>query len=254
MQSAVTGLAVLKMLATMGGGASLSRLAGELQESPAKVHRYLASLVAADFVRQEGAGGHYVLGTESIAIGLAAMRQSDVLTLAGEELAKLAEDHQLSCCLAVLGNYGPTLVRWHEPVLPVSVNARVGSVLPVLWSATGRAFGAFSGVAALRKLIDAELANSTPKQRSQLPNRKAVEALFEQIRSLRCAPLRDVLLEGVSAVACPIFNASGAVAAVITALGPSGGFDPTPGGSEALLVMRAADSLSAKLGYPAPAK
>jgi DNA-binding IclR family transcriptional regulator len=90
-QSAGTAVSVLKTLAAMGGVASLSTLSARLQESPAKVHRYLASLVETELVIQEASNGRYVLGPEAIAIGLAAMRQSDVLTLAANEISKLAE-------------------------------------------------------------------------------------------------------------------------------------------------------------------
>jgi DNA-binding IclR family transcriptional regulator len=58
----------------------------------------LASRVDAQLVLQETRNGRYVLGPEAIAIGLAAMRQSD-------ELANMAEEYQLSCFLAVLGNH-----------------------------------------------------------------------------------------------------------------------------------------------------
>jgi DNA-binding IclR family transcriptional regulator len=248
-QSAGTAVAVLKMLAAMGGAAPLTALAARLEESPSKVHRYLASLVESDLVLQEPATARYVLGPEAITIGLAAMRQSDVLTLAAAELARLAQAHQLSCFAAVLGNMGPTIVRWDEPVQPVTVNVRVGSVLPVLWSATGRAFGAFSDAVSVQQRIEEELAAATPEQRRQLPDRRAVDGLFQEIRALRCAPVRDVLLNGVSAVAAPIFDASGKVAAVLTALGPSGGFDPTPGGSTAMVVVQAALAVSARLGH-----
>lgn len=241
-------MAVLKTLAAMGGAASLTALASRLEESPAKVHRYLASLVDAELVLQEEATSRYVLGPEAIAIGLAAIRQSDVLTLASEELARLAESHSLSCFVSVLGNHGPTIVRWVEPIQTVTVNVKVGSVMPVLWSATGRAFGAFSGGGTLDALIQTELAAATPEQRRQLPDRQAVDALFEEIRLLRCAPMRDVLLNGVSAVAAPIFNADERLAAVMTALGTSGSFDPTPGGSTALVVRQAANAVSARLG------
>jgi DNA-binding IclR family transcriptional regulator len=251
-QSAGTAVSVLKALAAMGGSASLTALSARLDESPAKVHRYLASLVESELVLQEPATARYVLGPEAIMIGLAAMRQSDALTLAASELATLAEQHRLSSFVAVLGNQGPTIVRWHEPLQPVTVNVRVGSVLPVLWSATGRAFGAFSGAASIDALVRAELAGATAEGRRQLPNRAAVKALFQQIRSLGCAPVRDLLLSGVSAVAAPIFDAGGQVVAVLTALGPSGGFDPAPGGSEARLVQGAASAVSARLGYRAP--
>lgn len=251
-QSAGTAVEVLKALASLGGSASLSALAEHLGESPPKVHRYLASLVDAELVLQDRATARYVLGPETIAIGLAAMRQSDVLTLAAAELARLAEAHRLACFAAVLGNHGPTIVRWDEPVQTVTVNVRVGSVLPVLWSATGRAFGAFGPATAVDEFINSELAMATPEQRRQLPDREAVEALFKEIRALRCAPIRDVLLTGVSAVAAPVFDANARVSAVMTALGPSGLFDPTPGGSTALVVRRAADAVSERLGYKAP--
>ncbi|PZQ78445.1 Pca regulon regulatory protein [Xylophilus ampelinus] len=254
-QSAGTAVSVLKALAELGGAASLTSLSAHLGESPSKVHRYLATLVDADLALQDPATARYLLGPEAITIGLAAMRQSAVLTLAGVELAKLAENHQLSCFAAVLGNHGPTIVRWEEPALPVTVNVRVGSVLPVLWSATGRAFGAFSGAALLKELAREELTRATPERRHQLSDQRAVDALFQEIRALRCAPMRDVLLNGVSAVAAPIFTESGKVAAVITALGPSGSFDPTPGASTALLVVHAAENVSARLGYrPDPTK
>ena len=239
---------VLKTLASMGGAASLTALAGRLAESPAKVHRYLASLVDAGLVVQEEATSRYVLGPESIAIGLAAMRQSDVLTLASGELARLAASHSLSCFVSVLGNLGPTIVRWFEPPQPVTVNVKVGSVMPVLWSATGRAFGAFSRREALDALIRTELTAATPEQRRLLPDVPAVDALFNEIRRLRCAPVKDLLLTGVSAVAVPIFNADTNLAAVITALGTSGSFDPTSEGSTALVVRQAAESVTAHLG------
>ena len=247
-QSAGTTLKVLKCLAAMGGGASLTALAMRLGESPAKVHRYLASLVDEDLVTQQDRASRYVLGPEAIAVGLAAMRQSDVLELAAGELTRLAQSHDLSCFVSVLGSHGPTVVRWVEPIQSVTVNVKTGSVMPVLWSATGRAFGAFVQNSVLTGLVQAELAAATSERRCLLPNLKAVDALFEEIRSLRCAPIRDVLLVGVSAVAVPIFNSDEKVAAVITALGTSGTFDPTPGGSTALVVRHAADSVSARLG------
>lgn len=248
-QSAGTGMAVLKTLAAMGGAAPLTALAGRLGESPAKVHRYLASLVEAGFVIQDPATSRYVLGPESLAIGLAAMRQSDALTLAAAELARLGESHNLSCFVSVLGNAGPTIVRWSEPVQPVAVNVRVGSVMPVLWSATGRAFGAFARSAVLDALVAGELAGATPEHRRQVPDREAADRLFAAVRAMGCAPVRDVMLNGISAVAAPVFNADGAVTVVITALGPTGAFDPEPGGDVARWVRQAADAVSKRLGY-----
>ena len=128
-QSAETGLTVLKVLGQLGGAATLTRLAAALEENSAKVHRYLSSLVSAGFVAQDAATSRYFLGPEAILLGLAAQRQSDVLRLAGAEIARLAEALDVSCFVAVMGSHGPVIVRWEEPVHAIVVNVRglVGS-------------------------------------------------------------------------------------------------------------------------------
>src|ERR1700688_2995277 len=75
-QSAETGMAVLKGLARLGGRAGLTALASHVGESPAKVHRYLVSLVEEGLVTQDTGSQQYTLGFESMLIGLAAMRRS----------------------------------------------------------------------------------------------------------------------------------------------------------------------------------
>lgn len=250
-QSAATAVEVLKALADIGGGASLTALAARLAENPAKVHRYLASLCAAGFVVQEAATARYLLGPEALAIGLAAMRQSEVLDLAGAELTALAYEHDLSCFIAVMGSHGPTVVRWVEPTQAVTVTVKAGSVMPVLWSATGRVFGAFVRSKVIDSLVAAELAAATPERRALLPDPAAAEALFAKVRKLGCAPLVGTLTAGISAIAFPVFNAYAEPVAVLTALGPSGHFDPTPGRPTAEAVRQAAGRLNERLGHRA---
>jgi DNA-binding IclR family transcriptional regulator len=139
-QAAETGMAVLKGLAHLGGRSSLTALSTHVGESPAKVHRYLASLMEEGLVLQDAGSQHYYLGTEAIQIGLAAMRQADPIRAAEPCLIRLRESLEVTCFVAVMGNKGPTIVRFEEPGLPVTVNVRAGSVMSMLWSATGRAF------------------------------------------------------------------------------------------------------------------
>jgi DNA-binding IclR family transcriptional regulator len=139
-QAAETCLAVLKALAGLGGRASLTAIGAAVDESPAKVHRYLASLMAEGLVEQDRGGTQYALGREAIHIGLAAMRQNDPVRMSEPALQHLRESLQVTSFVAVMGNMGPTIVRFEEPSLPITVNVRVGSVMSMLWSATGRAF------------------------------------------------------------------------------------------------------------------
>jgi len=247
-QSAETGMAVLKGLARLGGRASLTALAQHVEESPAKVHRYLASLVEEGLVVQDKATQQYVLGVEALRIGLAAMRQADPIRVAEPGLVRLRETLEITCFLAVMGNLGPTIVRFEEPALPVTVNVRVGSVLPMLWSATGRAFLAFADEVAVRTMAERELAAATPETRAQLDRADPIGALQREARDAGSVSIRDTLLRGISAVAAPIEDHAGRICAVLTALGASGGFDPAVDGVIARAVRAEALQASLALG------
>ena len=248
-QSAETAMVVLKVLGELGGAATLSGLAAAVQEHPAKVHRYLSSLISAGFVEQDAETSRYVLGSEAVFLGLSAQRRSDVLRLAAAEIAKLAEALNVSCFVAVMGNRGPVIVRWEEPVQAIVLNARVGSVMPVLWSATGRAFAAFQKSELVEALITQELAAASEEQRRYLPNRMAVNEMLESCRAHGCCWLQGQLLKGVSALAAPIFSSDGKMAAAIVALGVSDGFDVNPEGPNAMILRRSTNAVSRSLGF-----
>lgn len=242
-------MTILKALARLGGSASLTTLAGEVGENTAKVHRYLSSLSSEGLVAQNPATQHYYLGEESIRIGMAALRQCDPVRLGEGALLRLRESLQVSCFIAVLGNLGPTVLRIEEPSLPVTVNIRAGSVMPLLWSATGQAFLAFSDDGAMQRRAEAEYEAGTTEQRSTLAGPAPVERLRRQVREQGCAIVHDTLLRGISAVAAPIFDARGRCCAVLTALGASNGFDSRPGGTVAPRVVHEAAGISTAMGF-----
>lgn len=249
-QAAETCLAVLKALAGLGGRASLTAIGAAVDESPAKVHRYLASLMAEGLVEQDRGGTQYALGSEAIRVGLAAMRQSDPIRMAEPALAQLRESLQVTCFIAVIGNKGPVIVRFEEPGLPVTVNVRVGSVMSLLWSATGRAFMAFMDhQPQIHALLEQELAQAPKDKRALLDAVDPLGRLRAEIRAAGCASIRDINLPGISAVAAPLFDYTGHVVGVLCALGASGGFDPDPQGPIAQAICTEAARVSASLGY-----
>ncbi|MCA3185825.1 MULTISPECIES: IclR family transcriptional regulator [unclassified Cupriavidus] len=250
-QAAETGMAVLKTLARLGGRASLTAIASQIGESPAKVHRYLVSLIEEGFVAQEANTQQYHLGIEALQIGLAAMRQADPIRLSEASLVRLREQLEVTCFIAVMGNKGPTIVRIEEPGLPVTVNVRVGSVMPLLWSATGRVFLGMLDDSNVQALARAELDALTPAQRADLDANDPLGALREPVRAQGCAAVRDTNLKGISAVAAPVRDYTGRVCAVLTALGATGGFDPSIDGAIGRAVREEAAAISALLGFAA---
>lgn len=248
-QAAETGMAVLKGLARLGGRATLTALAAHVQESPAKVHRYLASLIEQELVQQDAGTQQYYLGLQTLLLGVAAMRQADPIRLAEPALARLRESLEVTCFLAVMGNKGPTIVRFEEPGLPVTLNVRVGSVMPLLWSATGQVFLAQLDEPAVLARARAELDAAQPEQRALLDRDDPIGALRRAVSAAGCATVRDTNLKGISAVAAPVADYTGRTCAVLTALGATGGFDASADGPIAAAVRREARAISTLLGY-----
>jgi DNA-binding IclR family transcriptional regulator len=248
-QAIQTGMGILKGLTQLGGRASLTALSRHIDENPAKVHRYLASLVAEGLLLQDSVSAQYLLGPESIRIGLAAMRLADPTRVAEPELVKLRERLEMTCFVAVMGNKGPTIVRFEEPGLPVTLNVRVGTVLSLLWSATGRICLAFLDDSHIRALAAEELAAAPAKRRALLNGRDPVGVIQADVRRHGLAIVKDTNLQGISAIAAPILDFSNRVQAVLTVLGPTGSFDLAADAVVARTLAKAARDISDALGH-----
>lgn len=252
-QSVEMGMTVLKALGDLGGTASLTAIANQVGEMPPKIHRYLASLLQEGLVVQEQGSQRYQLGPEIIRLGLSAMRLVDPVRVAAPSLVRLCDKQGVTAILAVMGNMGPTIVRWEEPLLPVTVNVRVGSVMPVLWSASGRAFLAFSTDGRLRQLALAELEQATEEKRTSLKvkNASAIDRMCAEIRTRGFAVAADSLIKGMSGIAAPILDFSGYMSAAITVLGPKESIDPSPDGSLVQALLTEARHIGELMGHSA---
>ena len=248
-QAVTTGIAVLKGLTRLGGRASLTALAKQISENPAKVHRYLLSMMEEGLIAQDPISLQYYLGSGSIHIGLAAMRLVDPIRVAEPALIRLRESLEMTCFIAVMGNKGPTIVRFEEPGLPVTLNVRVGSVLSLLWSATGRVFLAYMDDSRVERLARDELASTTEVQRDVLDKTDPIGAIKSEVRDAGMAVVRDTNLQGISAIGVPIFDFSNRVSAVLTVLGASGGFDASVDSPVAETLCAEAAAISAALGH-----
>lgn len=249
MQSAEMGMSVLKALGRAGGVATLTALSSEVGEMPPKVHRYLASLVQEGLVVQEAGSLRYRLGPEVLQLGLSAIKLIDPVRASEPVLVQLCERLGLTATLAVMGNMGPTIVRWEEPRLPVTVNVRVGSVMPMLWSAGGRIFLAYSNDDRVRHFAQAELDRSTPARRALLDRRNPIDRLCRNVREQGCAIAVDTLIRGMAGIGAPVFELSGRVCAAIAVLGTTDEMDIANDGGIATAVKAAARQVSSALGH-----
>jgi DNA-binding IclR family transcriptional regulator len=249
-QSVEVGFGLLQVLGESAGPLMLRDLARAANMSAAKAHRYLVSFQRLQLVVQDAASTRYDLGPAALKLGLASLERLDAVKLARERITLLMEEIGHTLALAVWGNHGPTIVHWEESPSAVTVNLRLGDVMPMLSSATGLCFAAYAPKEAIAPMLKEEMARAQKQGRTDLPTTMAdVRGLLDSVRQRGAARVVDTLLPGIVGFCVPVFDADGHMALGMVALGPSGSFDPEWGGAVEQPLRAAAAQLSSDLGY-----
>ena len=255
-QSVEVGFGLLDVLSHAGTSLNLRDLALQADMSAAKAHRYLVSFQRLGLVVQDGATTRYDLGPAALKLGLASLARIDAVKLARSRIAPLMTQIGQTLALAVWGNQGPTIVHWEESPQVITVNLRLGDVMPLLSSATGLCFSAFMATrqqaakTRLDVLLKAELARSQKLGRKDLPgSMQAVTALLDEARQHGAARVVNTLLPGVGGFCAPVFDAGGHMVLGMVALGSMVSFDAAYGGAVATPLKAAALQLSSDLGF-----
>ena len=188
----------------------------------------------------------------ALELGLISLRRLSAVRIATPLIEALAAkiDHAVS--LAVWGTNGPTVVRLEEPSHPVHIAMRVGSVMALLETATGRVFAAFLPHNVARAALDAGLDRlGVGYNAKRSPGSPKVASVLAEVRRRKMTRAVGDPLPGVNAFAAPVFDHAGAVVLAITAMGPAGSFDANWSSPIAAALRDCADTVSRRLGYRA---
>lgn len=249
-QSVEVGFSLLDVLGQAAGPLMLRDLAKAANMSAAKAHRYLVSFQRLQMVVQDAATTRYDLGPAALKLGLASLERLDAVKLARERVARLMEQIGHTLALAVWGNHGPTIVHWEESPHAITVNLRLGDVMPLLSSATGRCFAAYAPAEAIAPMLKEEMARAQKQGRTDVPtSMNEVRAMLDAVRQHGAARVVDTLLPGIVGFCAPVFDSDGHIVLGVVTLGPSGTFDPEWNGAVERPLREMAAQLSRDLGY-----
>jgi DNA-binding IclR family transcriptional regulator len=144
----------------------------------------------------------------------------------------------------VWGDRGPTIIAMEESDHVVTMNIRIGSVLPVLSTAIGQTFLAYLPEAATAPFMQAEM-----RAAGRPPGKDEIAGIIGTIRARGLSRAESALLPGVDALAAPVFNDRGKLVAVICAVGRSGVMSLRWDSPVADALKNAASALSRQLGF-----
>jgi DNA-binding IclR family transcriptional regulator len=247
-QSIGVGFRLIRCLEEAAGPLSLKDIAEHAGMSASQAHLYLASFAQLGMVRQDRVS-RYELGPYALQLGLAALRRMDIVAIAKEPMYALNRRTGEAAYLSVWGNRGPSIVRKVDGLRPIPMQLRVGYVLPLLNSATGRLFLSFLPRAETATIVKEELAAWPANARPEKPTTQKIDALVAETRRNGMTQTESLHNEGFAAISAPILDHEGTICASITLIGPIGLLDTDLDGEDAMALRTTTAEISRQLGF-----
>jgi NitT/TauT family transport system substrate-binding protein len=200
------GFRLVRVLEAADGPLSLKELSERAGMPPSKSYAYVASFVHEGLIAQDSVTGRYGLGPFAMSIGVAALRQSDFVEVARRDAAALSEATTCSVLITTWGNRGPAIVYRVDGKRRGPTSVRVGYVLPIWRSASGRVFLAY--------LPESETAALLAAEEGDRLDPASVAQELARIRAIGFALTGDE--SEFSGIAAPILDHDGHIVAALT--------------------------------------
>lgn len=234
-------LAVVDALAD-GSEVGTNEIARRTGINASTVSRLLATLAGAGMVEHVRASGRYRLGVRLVQLGNAVLARIDLRSVARPHLQALAAATGETTTLSAPAERDAITVDFVLSPASVQSVARVGRPSIAHATATGKVLLAF-GTA---KLQPGALKAYTP---TTITDRRKLTAELERVQRDGWADSVGEREPHLNAIAAPVLDAHGDLAAIIGVQGPSSRFDREAMRSGLVELVARAGAVSAELGY-----
>ncbi|ROZ69226.1 IclR family transcriptional regulator [Ramlibacter sp. WS9] len=211
-------LGLFGVLSQSANGMTLAELSVSLESPKSSLLNLLRPLVAEGYLIH-GAGS-YKLGPSIYRLSAGVMSAWNFPNIIRPFMEELSARTEETVLLGVMNNEAEALtyVEIIDSPHPVRYQIPVGTTRPLYASAAGRLLLAFSD----KKWLDSYLSSVVFKAKTAIPiSRGALRQELEKVRQEGVSWSIDGYMKGLSAVAGPVFDASGRCVASLNIAGPS---------------------------------
>lgn len=227
----------------------LSELSSRIGIAASQLHPYMVSFRNTGLVEQVE-GTLYALGPFALELGLARLQNQDAYMDTIRRVPELAKETGLMVAISVWGQHGTTIVYVHDSPRRIHSYVKPGNIFELCITATGRLFAAFLPAEATEDRIAAEFAaHNNHDVQSFGITEEWFRARVQKIRDSGFETTADIPIPGVSAVAAPVFDHTGAIQLSVTAIGPSRLVDLNDRGTVVTSLLKFTQNLSSDLGF-----
>lgn len=253
-QSLERGLAILSAFRSGRPLLGVSELGREIGLGRSTTHRYVATLAALGYLRQDPATRKYRLGPRVLDLGFSAINSMELREVAAPHLRRLSDETGYTVNMAILDGADVVYVERcrssQAGQREIDLNLHVGSRLPAYCTSLGKVLLAFSPpdeqAAALERIDFSQRGPNT------IVSRSALEAELTRVRAEGFATNNEELAYGLRSIAAPVLSHEGDAVAAIN-LAAHSSMMPMDRLAEQLspILRGAAAEISAHLGYQA---
>lgn len=249
LQSVGRAIQVLEIIAE-DGEMGVTDLAERLGVHKATASRLAGTLASRGLIERDRATGRYRLGFGLIRLAGAVMANLDLVRVARPILEDLAHETHETVNLGVPAGDAVVYVDQLSGARSVVSVNWVGRRTPLHCTSNGKVLLAHASASDRARLLALPLERLTPRTIVE-PSR--LETEMEEVRRRGYAQTLEELEEGLNAVAAPIRQADGSLAAALSVSGPAFRMTARDLPRIGELAIRAADEVSRRLGYRPPA-
>lgn len=249
-QSIKVGASLLEALAGSGGPLHLRELSRRANMQPSKARRYLISFLDCGLIEQHPTTGRYDLGSMALRLGFAALSRMDPVRFSVEAASALSQELDRTVMVAVWSDKGPIIISWFDSSEILACNLRVGSILPLTISASGKLFLAHLSPKTTQPLVDKAIRQAQEQGKMKASEaRHEIKRVVAQVRRDGFATTAGSLLPGLGAIAAPVLDSSGRIVAAITEIHKADASETVDGTPVKQTMVEAARTVSSRLGH-----
>ncbi|WP_159567271.1 IclR family transcriptional regulator [Budvicia diplopodorum] len=211
-------LTILEEIGDHSEGISLGELVKRTGIAKTTAFRTLDTLKERQYVMQDSGTERYHLDLKSLELGIKGLMNVNLVEVSIPYLKTLSSKTSETCFLGVYNNGYVVYLYKSEGTLSIQTNAKLGSRFPAWCTGIGKSLLAFQPLEEIDRVLKEPL---TPFTEKTIVDRVTLYETLADIRLKGYSLDDEENEEGLTCVARPIFNYTGAVIGALSVAGPT---------------------------------
>ena len=238
---------ILEVLLQQGSAMNMTEISKKLGLYPSTTHRILDTLKHWGYVEQEPNNQEYQLGLKVLELGMAKLRQMDLVRDSTPYLKELVNQCNETVHLGVLEERDVLYLAKEESSQTIRMCSYVGKRAPLHCTALGKVLLAYLPEVERKKILgERELPRLTEKT---ITDKKELVKELNKVKKQGIALDRGENEKDVRCIAAPIRNYQGKVIAAISISGPAFRIDKKVQNNLKKALIETSTKISKRLGY-----